>query len=331
MHYLKFLIQRLILYFFVILFGVTVVFFIPRFLPTDPVESLLGKIQSQGQFIQPEQLDAMRNSLMDSFGLRGTLFQQYLRFLKRTFISFDFGPSLAMFPTPVMTLIKRALPWSIGLLMSTAIIAWLIGNCIGLYVGIRQNKMTSHILESIAMFIYPIPYYILAIILIILFTYIFPIFPLDSPTVGMSLDFKQIMMILHSSILPALSIIIIGLGWWIISMKALSTGINEEEYTKFARMKGLKERKVVVNYVARNAALPQITMLALQLGMIFNGALVTEILFNYPGVGSLIHMAVLQGDYNLLMGTITISIVAVSTATLVVDLVYPLLDPRIRY
>jgi len=127
-----------------------------------------------------------------------------------------------------------------------------------------------------------------------------------------------------------LSIVLVNLGWWVMSMKTLSASIAEEDFITFARYRGLRDRRILLRYVAPNAALPQITVLALQLGGVFNGALITEILFNYPGMGTLIYQAVVQSDYNLMLGAITLAIVAVATATLVVDLFYPLLDPRIR-
>ena len=135
----------------------------------------------------------------------------------------------------------------------------------------------------------------------------------------------------YNSILPALSMILIGTGWWVISMKTLSTNVSEEDYVHFARIKGVKERKIMTRYVLPNAALPQVTMLALQIGSIFNGALITEILFGYPGIGTLIYNSILQSDYNLIMGTVSLAIIAVATATFIIDLLYPFLDPRVRY
>lgn len=114
-------------------------------------------------------------------------------------------------------------------------------------------------------------------------------------------------------------------------MRALSAAIAEEEFVHYARLRGLSERRLLVAYVFRNALLPQVTFLALQLGLMFNGSIICEILFAYPGVGNLIYTAVIQGDYNLLMGTVATSIIAVATATLIVDLTYPLIDPRIRF
>lgn len=327
----KFLLSRLLTYILVIWIGVTIVFFVPRFMPSNPVEAILGRIMSQGATMRPEQVEAMRATLMQTFGLEGTLGEQYVNFLRRVLLGGDFGPSLAMFPTPVNELIGHALPWTLVLLLSSTIIAWIIGSAIGLIAGYLRHKPYSKALEAVAVVLYPIPYYISALILIILFVYVNPIFPLSFNVRGAPASLEFISSAIYNSILPALSIVIVGSGWWVLSMKALSTSLAEEDFVYFAKLKGVGERRIMIQYVTRNAILPQITFLALQLGGIFNGALITEILFGYPGLGSLTYNAVLQADYNLLMGTITISIIAVSTATLLVDLVYPLFDPRIQH
>jgi peptide/nickel transport system permease protein len=137
--------------------------------------------------------------------------------------------------------------------------------------------------------------------------------------------------ILRNSILPALTIVIANLGWNILSMKALSFANKEEGYVTYARLKGTPSRTIMMRYVFRNSILPQITALTLSLGAIFNGALLTEILFSYPGMGLLMRTAAGAGDYNMMYGTITVAIFAVATAALVIDLLYPLFDPRIRY
>lgn len=322
---------RLASYLGVIFFGVTFVFFVPRFLPSDPVEAMLGKIQSQGQYMEEAQVTALRESLTDAFGLRGSLFEQYGRFLKRVLVTGDFGPSLAMYPTSVIELIRASLPWTFGLLLSAVLISWIFGNIIGLIVGTQPNRRSSRLIEAMAIFIYPIPYYVLGLILSILFCYVWPIFPLTASVQGQPWTLDFVASVVYNSFLPAASIVLVTFGWWLLSMRALSSAIAEEEFVSFARLRGISEHKVMVKYVLRNALLPQVTLLALQLGLMFNGSIICEILFSYPGVGSLIYSAVTAGDYNLLMGTITTSIIAVATMTLVVDLAYPLLDPRIRY
>jgi peptide/nickel transport system permease protein len=300
-------------------------------MPSDPVEAMLGQMTSKSSSMDAAAIDAMRKTMNENFGLEGTLGEQYFGYMNRVIFTQDFGPSLTMYPVPVKDLIANSLPWTMGLLGISTIISWLIGNAIGLLAGIRKDKIYSKILEGIAICIYPIPYYIFALTLIMLFAYIFPIFPLSANFNVSGFSWQSIKTIVWNSLLPALSLILTGTGWWVISMTTLSRNTNEEDFVAFARMKGLSERKVISRYVLPNTILPQITMLALQIGTIFNGALITEILFNYPGIGSLIYRGILQADYNLIMGTITISIFAVTTATLIVDLLYPFIDPRVRY
>jgi len=332
MRFLTFLLSRLVTYVLVVWIGVTMVFLVPRFLPSSPVEAMLAKVAAQGQYMEAAQMEALRASLLETFGLRGTLFQQYTGFFKRVLLTGDFGPSFSAFPTPVSRLVGQALPWSLGLLLASSVIGWILGNAIGLVAGYRRQTVASKTLEMVAMLIYPIPYYIFALVLIILFTYVWKIFPFSfyvdaSKPFGLSL----IGDIVYQSTLPALSIIAVNLGWWVISMKALSASVAEEDFVTFARLKGVSEPRIMTHYVARNALPPQVTILALRLGTIFNGALITEILFGFPGVGTLIYSSAVQADYNLMLGTISFSVIAVATATLIVDLTYPLLDPRIRY
>ncbi len=331
MRFAVFLASRILTYLLVMWIGITTVFFVPRFMPTDPVEAMLGRVQAQGGFMEVQQVEALRRSLTTAFGLEGTLWEQYVGFFRNILFERDFGPSLAMFPTPVSTLIAEALPWTLGLLLTATLFAWVLGNIIGLLAGYRDDRFYSKVLEAVAVIIYPIPYYILALVLIIFFAYLLPIFPMATSVRGIPGTLQFFQSVIHNSILPGISIVIVGFGWWVISMKALSSAIAEEDFVYFARLRGVRENRIMIDYVMRNAVLPQITALALMLGGIFNGALITEILFSYPGLGSLIHLAVLQSDYNLLMGAITLSVVAVATATMVIDLVYPFLDPRIRY
>jgi peptide/nickel transport system permease protein len=331
MNFLKFFLSRLLTFVLVVLIGVTVIFFVPRFMPSDPVEAMIFKIQAQSSTMDPVAVQAMRDSLNDAFGLQGSLGSQYVGFLKRVLLTRDFGPSLTAYPTPVIEMIGRAVPWTFGLLMFSTFIAWFFGNLVGLIAGFRRKKLYSKILESIAIVFYPIPYYMFALALIMLFCFIFPVFPLSFTIVGSPATLAFWRNVIRNSFLPSLSIILTGFGWWVISMKTIATGISEEDYVYFARLKGLSEKKIMVGYVLPNATLPQITMLALQIGTIFNGSLITEMLFGYPGLGGLIYRGILQADYNLIMGTITISIIAIALTTFVVDILYPFFDPRIRY
>ena len=311
MKFKKFFLQRVLAWALTILIGVTFIFFIPRMFPSDPVENMIAQIQSRSGNMDPAEMDALRSSLRVQFGLDGSLLQQYGYFLWHGLLHFDFGPSLMSYPEPVGKIIGRYLPYTLILCLTSTFIAWIVGNLIGLLAGFRKNKTSSKILEAIAIFIYPIPYFLVALILQIIFAFILKWF--------------------KASILPGISLLLLGTGWWIISMKSLASTTAEEDYVRYARFRGLSEFAIGKNYVMRNSILTQITALAMSLGGVFGGSIMTEIIFGYPGVGSLIQAAILQSDYNMILGCITISIVAIASATLIVDLIYPFIDPRIRY
>jgi peptide/nickel transport system permease protein len=184
------------------------------------------------------------------------------------------------------------------------------------------------------MIVRPMPYYVFAFMLLLLFGYIFPIFPVAGGTdIGRqpSFSWAYILDVLQHAFLPALSLIILGLAAWFQTMKLIVQNVNASDFVQYAKFGGIKERRIVSRYVIRNGMLPQITALALLIGQIFSGALITEIVFSYPGLGTLLYNAILTGDYNLIMGITVFSILAITTAILVIDLVYPLFDPRIRF
>lgn len=331
MKFLKLVLTRLLIWALTIWVGVTIVFILQRIMPSDPVEVMISKISAVGARVTPEEIDATRSVLQKQFGLEGTLFEQYVLSMRRL-LTFDFGPSFAMYPSKVMDLIGNSLPYTVGLLLFTTLFSWVIGNTIGLLAGFKKNKWYSKMLETVSLCIYPIPYFIMALVLLILFSYVYRYFPLMAtlPTkFEFSLDWLS--KVVYNSFMPALSLILLGSGWWIISMKSLSSNISEEDFVSYGRMKGLKESTIGYRYVFRNSILSQVTMLALNMGSVFSGSLMTEILFGYPGVGMLLQNAITSSDYNLMLGLITISIFAVATATLIIDLIYPLLDPRIRH
>ena len=331
MKFRTFFLQRILAWALTIWIGVSFIFFIPRMFPSDPVENMIAQMQSRSGNMEPAQIEALRSQLRMQFGLEGSLLEQYGAFLWNGLLHFDFGPSLMSYPTPVGDIIGTYLPYTVGLSLVSTLLAWIIGNAIGLLAGFRKNKRSSKILEGIAIFIYPIPYFLVALVLQIVFAFVLKWFPLQT-TIKTGVDFGTwFSSLLYASVLPAISLLLVGTGWWIISMKSLAGTTAEEDYVRFARFRGLSERTIGTSYVLRNSILTQITALAMSLGGVFGGSIMTEIIFGYPGVGTLVQKAILQSDYNMILGTITISIIAVSTATLIVDLIYPFIDPRIRY
>ena len=331
MKFWKYLGLRIITWALTILIGVTFIFFIPRMFPSDPVEAMIGQMQARSGQMDPVQQEALRKSLRIQFGLEGSLWEQYTSFLWKGLLHFDFGPSLMSYPTPCNEIIMRNLPYTVGLSLFTTIVAWIIGNVIGLLAGFRPNKRYSKILEGIAICIYPIPYFIVALVLQIVFAYVLGWFPLQATILYNNGTAAFIGSLLKASVLPAVSMLLLGTGWWIISMKSLAGTTAAEDFVLYARYRGISERKIGRSYVFRNSILTQITALAMSLGGVFNGSIMTEIIFGYPGVGTLIQGAIMQSDYNMIMGCITISIVAIATCTLIADIIYPFIDPRIRY
>jgi peptide/nickel transport system permease protein len=182
------------------------------------------------------------------------------------------------------------------------------------------------------MAMHPIPYYIVAFVLLIVFGYVWPVLPISggapmaadrSDTLGFALGVAQ------HSILPVLSLMLVGLGGWFMGMRSLVSNIVTEDYVTYAELGGVDRRRILFSYVMRNALSPQLTGLALSLGAIFNGAIITEFVFGYPGMGTLLVRAVNSGDYSLVLGITSVSIIAVAAAILVIDIIYPLLDPRV--
>jgi peptide/nickel transport system permease protein len=329
----RYLIPRIIQYVLVIFLGITAVFIIPRLLPNDPVLRTISELRSRGASLEPGAMDKIIADLTQMYGLEGSWLDQYGAFWVRLAHG-DLGVSFFQFPTPVSTLLATALPWTAGLLLTTTVMAWVIGNVLGAFAGYFSGSRWSQGMDVIAMVIRPMPYYIFAFALLLLFAYALRWFPVSGgSTLGRqpTLTLRYIQDVLWHSFLPALSITILGMAVWFQTMKLVVQSVVGETYVQYARMGGVTERKIVTRYVFRNALLPQITGLALSLGLIFSGALITEIVFSYPGLGTLLYRAIVNGDYNLIMGITIFSIFAITTTVLIVDLIYPLFDPRIRY
>ncbi|MEN3203212.1 MAG: ABC transporter permease [Atribacterota bacterium] len=327
-----YLAPRLVQYVLVVFCGITAVFFIPRFAGQDPVLEMIAQIQTQGASLDPQAVRSLMETLRELYGLKGSIFEQYLTMWRRVF-TLDFGPSFFQFPTPVSQLLRIYLPWTVGLFVTSTLLAWILGNIVGGIAGYFSGRAWSKILDAVIMVIRPIPHYILGVVLLILFAYIWPLFPAGGLTLGRKvvLNWSLILSILRSSFLPALSLVILGGVIWFQQMKLLVQNVKREDFVEYARVGGVKERRIIFRYVLKNAMLPQITQLTLALGQVFSGVLIVEMVFSYPGIGLLLYRGVTRGDYNLVMGITVLSIFTIATSVLLLDLLYPLLDPRIRH
>ena len=322
-----------IIYFFLTLYtAFTITYILIRLMPVDAVENIIAQMTAQGQVYDPAALNELRQQLYEIFGFTGSPIEQYFRYLLSIF-TLNFGPSILAFPTPSIELIWRQLPWTIGLLTVSVVISWVAGNLIGIIASVREGSRISKILQAVALTIYPIPYYIMALILIFFFAYLIPLFPLTGSTaIFEEINLDTVINIVKGATLPALSIIIVSmLGWWFLSSRILTLNTLSEDFIEYAMIRGLPWRHIFRRYLMKNILLPQVTALGLALGSIFSGAILTEVVFAYPGLGQLLYRAISNGDISTALGIVTLSIYAVALATLILDLIYPLIDPRVRY
>lgn len=326
----EYILPRLLQWILVIFVGVSITFLIPRLSPVNPVDQAIGRLTAF-ETLSPEATLALRASLEDLYGLEGPLWDQYVGFWGRV-LRGDLGPSFTAFPMTVNQIMRTALPWTVGLLGTCVVVAWLLGLILGTLAGYFPNRWWSRVVENTLVAVYPVPYYILAFVLLMLLTYYFPIFPLVGGAKGTpSFSWAYISSIFRHSFLPALSIIVGGTAFRFIMSKALASTERSSDYMQYAEMAALPKRKLIFSYLVRNTMLPQVTDLGLSLGAIFEGALITEVVFGYPGIGNALYNAIISADYNMIMGVTLLSIVGIATASLIVDLIYPLVDPRVRY
>nr|WP_239062154.1 ABC transporter permease [Streptomyces sp. SID13031] len=246
----------------------------------------------------------------------------------------DLGPSLINYPTPAQDVILRALPWTIGLLGISAVLSWVIGIVVGAIAGWRRGKAGSAIITNLSIALAHVPFFFVALILVYVFAYTLGWLPARSAydsniNPGISLDF--IGSVLKYGLLPGLSIVGIGAMGWILSTRMLMVPVLGEDYLVYAEAKGLKPWRILTRYALRNCYLPQVTAFGISLGFIFNGNVLVEQLFNYPGLGTTLVTAIQQLDFNTILGVTDMAIFTVLTAVLLLDLLLPLLDPRVKY
>lgn len=329
--YLRYIGQRLLVLVITVFLSISVVFFVPRLVPGNPLGAIFINLASVGgRAGAPELIEEYSRR----FGLDKSLWEQYISFLTELMRG-NLGYSISSFPSQVSDLLRSALPWTITLLTVTTIISWLLGSLIGAVVGWRGNKSPlSRVLVPVALVFYTTPYYILAIILLFLFASYWQIFPrANAYSLGMqpALSVPFLLDVLWHATLPALSIILVSLGWWFLSMRSLITGLKGEDYIINAEAMGLKDRRILWGYAFRNALLPQATGLAISMGHIVGGALITEVIFAYPGIGWVIYNSIKSLDFPAIQGGILLIILSVAIANFIIDILYPLIDPRIRY
>jgi peptide/nickel transport system permease protein len=324
---------RRLIQFAVVLWGAaTLNFILPRLAPGNPVRERLLSAMATGGY-QQAGIEEMVRAYNEQFGLDKPLWVQYLLYLQAAF-QLDFGYSIASYPSRVLNLIMGALPWTISLLAAATLISFALGTLLGaLMAWPRSPRFLRHLVLPM-MALSAIPYYLLGLVLVYGLAIIVPIFPISGGySIGTlpNFSFAFFKDALYHSLLPALSIVLSAMGFWAIGMRGMMVTTEGEDYVVYAEAKGIPERGIFLHYALRNAILPQLTSLALSLGTLVSGAVVVEIVFAYPGVGSLLFQAISALDYFVIYGVVFMTVLAIAIATIALDLTYPLVDPRISY
>ncbi|MEM1611311.1 MAG: ABC transporter permease [Sulfolobales archaeon] len=310
--------------------AITIVFLLPRMIPGNPLATLLTQIFQQAQ-ASPEQIREVYKTLMEEFGVGKPLYEQYVDFLLRTFRG-DLGTSISLYPRKVSDLILQALPWTLGLLIPATLVGWAIGNLLGAIAGYRRGSYFERSVMIASLVISQMPYYWVAMLLLFFLSVKLGLFPGGGGySYGLvpSLTPTFIVDLVWHYALPFLSIVITAIGGWAIGMRVLVIYELRSDYMIFSENLGTRDSKLFM-YAFRNSMLPQVTGLALSLGTVLGGQLITETVFNYPGVGFLLFRALSTLDYPLIQGIFVLLVATLFIANLVVDFIYALIDPRIR-
>lgn len=322
----RYALRRLGFYLLAAWVAVTVNFFLPRLMPGDPASALFARFQGK---LEPAAIDALREAM----GLTdGSLLDQYGTYLGHLFQG-DLGLSVAYFPSPVSDVIGRGLVWTLVLSGSAVVIAFTLGTLLGAIAAWRRGRLLDTVLPPALALLGAFPYFWLAMLLLSALGFGLGLFPLRhaySPHLEPAFTWTFIGDVMAHAFLPVASIVMATLGGWMLSMRNVMVSVLGTDYVRLARAKGLEPRRVMLRYAARNALLPSVTSFGMALGFVLGGALLTEIVFSYPGQGYLLVQAVRNQDYPLMQGIFLLITLAVLLANWIVDLVGLWLDPRAR-
>ena len=326
-----FVVKRFLFFLFVVWLASTVIFIIPRLSGQDPVKEKLLLEAQRGGAMQTG-LDAMAKSYQKRFGLDQPLWTQYINFLK-DLAKLDLGVSIAFFPRTVNDIVFESLMWTLGLMGTVTVLAFVLGTLAGAVLGWPRKPGWLQYVFMPLLTLSAIPQYLLAMILIFVIAFQLgwlPLFGGYSPATVPTLTFEFVIDVLRHAILPAFAIIFSAIGFWAIGMRGMMINTQGEDYMIQADAKGLKGSRIFMRYAVRNALLPQVTGLALVLGTIVTGQVLVERVFSYPGIGDILFQALRLSDFFVIRGIVIIIILGIAGATFLLDVFYPLLDPRIK-
>ncbi|HEV2581460.1 MAG TPA: ABC transporter permease [Ktedonobacteraceae bacterium] len=326
---MRYFLRRIGFYLIALWAAVTFNFIIPRLMPGDPAEAYIAKIQAQN--VTRSQLAAIRAE----FGVNPNvpIWKQYFDYLN-ALLHGQLGIATSRFPSQVSDILGQSLPWTIGLVGTAVFLSFFIGTLVGMFIAWRRGSLFDSTIPPLLTFFSAVPYFWMALALIYIFAVNLGWFPTGNgydvfgATPSWTPDF--ISSVVQHAFLPVITLVIGSLAQWVLTMRNTMVTTLSEDYILMAEAKGLPQRRVMFNYAARNAILPSITSFSISLGLVVSGSLLTEIVFNYPGIGFALYNGVQGDDYALVEGCFLVIALAVLIANFFADLVYVFLDPRVR-
>ncbi|GAA2057475.1 ABC transporter permease [Leifsonia soli] len=322
---MRVLLRRAVFYLITAWAAISLNFLLPRIMPGSPADALIAKFHGK---LSPDAIQALRVLFGQS---DASLWQQYLDYWKNLFTG-NFGTSYAYYPTPVADVLASSIGWTLVLITVCTVLGFLIGTGLGMIVGWKRGSWLDGLIPFTTL-LSSIPYFWFAICVVLIFSIVLHWFPLSggysvTETIGWNLGF--IGSATYYAVLPALTIVVASIGGWLIGMRNMMVTTLSEDYVRLAEAKGLPKRRVMFSYAARNAILPSFSSFAMSLGFVVGGSIVTEVVFNYPGIGTVLFKAAQAQDYPLMQGIFLVITITVLVANLLADLMYVFLDPRTR-
>ncbi len=328
---LKLIARRIGFLFMVIWAASTIIFFIPRMSSVNPVRERFSEIARLSGFA-PEDLEKIIESFSKQFGLDRPLWEQYIDYLWNI-VRFDFGFSLNRYPATVIELIAQSLPWTIGLLVVTTILSFVIGNLLGAIAAWPRAPRWARNFSTPFVLFMGVPPVLMGVLLLFFVGFRLKLLPLGGAySIGVvpNWSWEFALDLLRHQVLPALALILGSVGSWVLTMRGMGITIQGEDYVNFAEHKGLGGVTIFRDYYLRNAMLPQVTGFALALGTVVTSAIIVEGLFALPGVGTVLINAIRANDFPVIYGIVIFITIAIATIMTLMEFIYPLLDPRIK-
>jgi peptide/nickel transport system permease protein len=326
--YRKYFTKKIVWFLITFIIAVLLNFILPRLMPGDPVASITSK-SAQGMS-DASAVKQIYEAYAEQFGTNKPMYVQFFTYFKNA-LSGDFGLSFSQYPRQVSDIISSAILWTVSLQFPAIIVGWLLGNVLGALAA-YVRKGFDKVLMPLSLFASSIPAFGLAVIMLVVFAINFKVAPISG---GYGYDlipnysWNFVKSVIAHYQLPFWSIVITSIGGQAIGMRSMAIYELNADYVKYSRFLGIKDSKIV-GYVFRNAMLPQITGLALAIGTMVGGALVAEIVFSYPGLGTTMLQAITTSDYPLLSATTLIITLMVLLATFAIDIIYGFIDPRVK-